>query len=200
VRPAAVPVPAAPPRLDVAANRRHRNYGRRERVGRVLWALARPFFRWSPRPCHGWRRGLLRLFGARVGREVHVHPDAEVTLPWNLEIGDHAAVGPRARIYDLGPVRIGRAATVSQDAYLCGGTHDVEDPEMRLLRLPVVVEDQAWVAAGAFVGPGVTVGEGSVVGARAVVTKDVSPWTIVAGNPARPIGARVLRRREDPAP
>jgi putative colanic acid biosynthesis acetyltransferase WcaF len=181
------------PSLDVAANRRHRNYGRREQIGRVLWALVRPLFRWSPRPAWGWRRFLLRRFGARVGRAVHVHPDVDVTLPWNLEIGDHAAIGARVRVYDLGPLRIGRAATVSQDAYLCAGTHDPEDPQMRLLRPPVTIGDQAWVAAGAFVGPGVTVGEGAIVGARAVVAKDVPPWTIVAGNPAQPIGTRTLR-------
>ena len=137
----------------------------------------------------------MRRFGARVGRGVNVSPTAQVYFPWMLEIGEFAAVGDGAFLYNLGPLRIGPRATISQRAHLCGGSHDYTDPAMPLLRLPITVSADAWVCADAFVGPGVIVGEGAVVGARAAAFKDVAPWTIVGGNPATVIGRRELRLR-----
>jgi putative colanic acid biosynthesis acetyltransferase WcaF len=67
---------------------------------------------------------------------------------------------------------------------------------MPLLKPPIEIGDMAWICADAFVGPGVTVGEGAVVGARAVVVKNVEPWTIVVGNPAKAVGRRTLRSEE----
>lgn len=173
--------------LDVAANRRARKWTRREQVGRLLWGLARPLFILSPRPFWGWRRMLLRAFGARVADNVHVYPTVRVTMPWNLDLGEACAVGDRVILYALGPIRIGPRATVSQGAHLCAGTHDIAQPDRPLLKPPIVIGADAWVAADAFVGPGVTIADGAVVGARAVVVKDVEPGHIVAGNPARTI-------------
>jgi putative colanic acid biosynthesis acetyltransferase WcaF len=178
--------------LDIESNRRLRPYGTREYFARVLWALAWPLFCLSPRPLFGWRRLLLRCFGARIGREVHIYPSARIYLPWNLTVGDYSSVGECALIYNLGPVTIGDRATISHRAHLCAGTHDYRDPLLPLLRLPIVIGSQAWVCADAFVGPGQQVGEGAIVGARAVVVHDVPPWAIVAGNPARIIKQREL--------
>ncbi len=108
-------------------------------------------------------------------------------MPWNLDIGDQAAVGDRAIIYALGPISIGPRATVSQGAHLCAGTHDVTRTDRPLLKPPIEIGAEAWVAADAFVGPGVKVGVRAIVGARAVVVKNVEPGWIVVGNPARPI-------------
>ncbi len=170
--------------VDVAANRKARKWSRKELLGRVLWGLAHPLFAWSPRPLWGWRRRLLRWFGANVGREVHVHPGVRITIPWNLSIGDAAGIGDRAILYALGAIKIGRRATISQGAYLCAGTHDYRDPAMPLLKSPVTIGDDAWVCTDAFIGPGVSIGELAIVGARAVVIKDVPKAVIVAGNPA----------------
>jgi putative colanic acid biosynthesis acetyltransferase WcaF len=159
---------------------------------RLLWVIAGPMFRFSPRVLFRWRAFLLRLFGARIGRHVHVYNTAVIYFPWNLEIDDWSAVGEGVLIYNLGPIKIGKKVTISQRSHLCAGTHDHTDPTMPLLKPPITVEDQAWVCSDAFVGPGVTVGEGAVVGARAVVVKDVEPWDIVAGNPAHSIGKREL--------
>ena len=95
--------------------------------------------------------------------------------------------------YNVDMVRIGANAIVSQGAYLCTASHDITNPQIPLITAPIIIEDQAWVAADAFVGMGVTVGQGAVVGARAVVFKDVEPWTVVGGNPAKFIKKRILK-------
>ena len=138
----------------------------------------------------GWRRFLLRLFGAKVGGQVQIHPSVRVFIPWNLEIGDWSSVGFDALIYNLGPVRIGKKVTISQRAHLCGGSHDFRDPSMPLLKSPISIGDEVWVCADAFVGPDVSIGDQAVVAARAVVVKNVGPTEIVGGNPAKLIGTR----------
>ncbi|MBA3487513.1 MAG: putative colanic acid biosynthesis acetyltransferase [Lysobacter sp.] len=182
--------------LNIAAARAARPYSRMEYLGRLLWALATPLFRLSPRLCHGWRRWLLRRFGATVGCDVTIHPSVRITIPWNLSIGDQASLGERALVYNLGPVRIGPRATVSHLAHLCAGSHDHLDAALPLLRMPIEIGADAWVCAQAFVGPGVVIGDGAVVAAAAVVCRSVEPWMIVAGNPARPVKRRVMRMGE----
>lgn len=176
--------------IDVAANRAARKWSRKELLGRVLWDLVHPFFILSPRPLWAWRRGLLRLFGAQIGREVNVFPTARITIPWHLTIGDQSAIGDRAILYALGPITIGARSVISQGAHLCAGTHDYRDPEMPLMKVPITIGDEVWICADSFVGPGVIVGDRAVVGARAVVVKKVEAGRIVVGNPARPVGMR----------
>ncbi|MEA1049018.1 putative colanic acid biosynthesis acetyltransferase [Lamprobacter modestohalophilus] len=180
-------------RLDVTACRKERPYRASEYLGRMLWSLATPLFRLSPRSFFGWRRFLLRAFGAQIGREAHVYPSVHIYLPWMLTLGEQASIGEWSLIYNLGPVTIGERATISHRAHLCAGTHDYRDPVLPLQRLPIEIGAQAWVCADAFVGPGRRVGEGAIVGAAAVVMSDVPDWQIVAGNPARVIKQRVLR-------
>lgn len=177
----------------IADNRKQTRYSHRENLQRVLWATVTPFFRFSPRIFFGWRRFLLRMFGARIGNHVNIYNSARIYFPWNLEVGDLSAIGENAYIYNLGRIKIGSQVTISQRAHLCAGTHDYTDPSMPLLKPPITIEDQVWVCADAFVGPGVTVGEGALVGARAVVTQNVEAWQIVAGNPAKVIKRRVFK-------
>ena len=166
------------------------NYSTIEYAGRILWSLVHPLFRYSPRICFGWRRLLLRAFGARIGKRVRIYGSAHIYLPWMFSIGDDSAVGEHALIYCLGPVKIGNKVTISQRTHLCAGTHDYRNPSFPLIRSPITVEDDAWVCADAFVGPGVTVHQGAIVGARAAVFKDCDPFTIYGGNPARALKAR----------
>ncbi len=168
------------------------------KVGRVLWGVVWLFlFRPSPRVCHSWRRSLLRLFGAKIGRAVKIDPSVHIWVPWNLEMAEESTIGHHADCYNVGPIKIGRHATVSQYAFLCTATHDTTDPHMRLLTAPIILEDQSWVCAKVFVAPGVTFGIGSVAGAQSVVTRSVEPWTIVAGNPAIVIKQRNLKQNID---
>lgn len=180
-------------KLDIARARAARPYTRIEYAGRIAWALATPLFRFSPRPLYGWRRLLLRLFRASVGRDVRIDPSARIEIPWNLTIDDDASIGAGALVYNLGPVSIGARTTVSHLAHLCAGTHDYELPSLPLLRLGIEIGPDAWVCAEAFVGPAIRVGAGAVVAARAVAVRDVPPWTVVAGNPAKAVKSRTLR-------
>lgn len=176
--------------LDISANRASVKYTRKEISLRVLWGLAKVLFRLSPRPCFGFRRWLLRVFGAKVGANVHIYSSALIYFPWNLEIGDESSIGEWALVYNLGPVKIGNRTTVSQRVHLCAGTHDYADATMPLVKPPIIVGDEVWICADAFIGPGVTIESRAIVAAASVVVKDVSASTIVGGNPAKYIKTR----------
>ena len=176
--------------LDSQANRAARKYSRGEQLRRVLWSIGQLAIRLSPRPCFAWRRWILRCFGAKVGRNVNIYPSTRIYMPWNVEIGDWAALGEDAFVYSLGHVSIGAGVALGYRAHICAGTHDFSDPALPLLKPPVVIEDAAWIGTEAFIGPGTRVCQGAIVGARAVVVKDVPALHIVAGNPARQIGLR----------
>jgi putative colanic acid biosynthesis acetyltransferase WcaF len=162
------------------------------KAARLAWGLVWLFlFRPSPRVFHGWRCFLLRLFGARVGRQVKIYNSVRIWAPWNLHLDDHCAIGDFADCYSVAPLVVGKQAIVSQYSFLCTASHDHRDVSFPLISAPIRIGDRSWVAADVFVGPGVTIGEGAVIGARASVFKDVDPWVVVAGNPAR-----VIRKRE----
>ena len=168
-------------------------HSRSNKLGRLVWGCVwLALFRTSPWFFHGWRRMLLRMFGARVGRNAKIFPSTKIWAPWNLTLGDNACLANDVDCYCVDAVFVGDNATVSQGACLCTATHDIRDPHMKLITAPVRIEDQAWICARAFVMPGVVVGQGAVAGACALVTKSVLPWTIVGGNPAKAIGSRQL--------
>jgi putative colanic acid biosynthesis acetyltransferase WcaF len=134
---------------------------------------------------------LLRLFGARIGKGVVIRPSVRITYPWKLSIGDHAWIGDRVELYTLGPIDIGANAVVSQDCYLCTGTHDRRDPTFAILASPITIGEEAWLASGVFVAPGVTVGRGAVVGARSLLLRDAPEGMVLAGHPAVVKGPRL---------
>lgn len=167
--------------------------GRSGAVVQLWWLVQATLFRASPQFMYGWRNGLLRLFGAKIGKGVIVRPTVRVTYPWKLTIGDHSWVGDFVELYTLGEIRIGQNAVVSQHSYLCTGSHDFRAPAFDIYAKPIVVEDEAWVAAGVFVHPGVTVARGSVVAARSVLSRDTEALTIWAGSPASKVAERLNR-------
>jgi putative colanic acid biosynthesis acetyltransferase WcaF len=146
---------------------------------------------WTPVPLHGWRRGLVRLFGARIDRTAKIYPGVRIWYPPNLTMGRFATLGPNVTCYAMAAVTLHDYALVSQRAHLCAGTHDIDDPAFQLRAHPIVVGREAWIAAEAFVGPGVNVGEGAVLGARGVTVKDLEGGGVYAGNPARKIRDRM---------
>jgi putative colanic acid biosynthesis acetyltransferase WcaF len=155
------------------------------RLRRLVWNLCWSiFFRFSPRPFFAWRSMLLRLFGAKLGPNCKFYPSSRVWAPWNLVCSDLVAVGDGAEIYNPAPVRLGSHAILSQNSYLCGATHDFDDPAFPLLAYVMEVGAYAWVCARACVAPGVNIGEGAVLGLASVATRDLEPWGVYAGSPA----------------
>lgn len=168
------------------------SFSLQNRLARVAWNLVYgTLFRYSPKPFHSWRAWLLRLFGARVGKGVHVYPGVKIWAPWNLSVDDQAGIASGAILYSQGRITIGKRAVISQGAHLCAGTHDYEKPGFPLITRPITIGDHAWVAAEAFIHPGVTIGEGAVIGARSVVTHDMPAWMVCAGHPCTPIKPRM---------
>lgn len=165
------------------------------RFARFAWACAYwSLVRFSPRPLHGWRALVLRAFGARLGRRCRIYASARIWAPWNLLCEEVVTIGPEAVVYNPRMVTLRSHAVVSQQAYLCGATHDYDDPGFRLVANPIEVGARAWIAARATVMPGVRVGDGAVLGLGSVATRDLAPWTIYFGVPAVRVGARKRSR------
>ena len=171
--------------------------GRRHQVVRMLWNILWPLTTWFlPRSLGmGWKRLLLRMFGAKVHPTAIVYSSARIYFPANLAMEAYSCLADEVVCYNVAHVTVGAHSTVSQGAFLCTASHDIIDSRHTLVTAPIVIEDQAWVAAGAFVGMGVTIGKGAVVGARAAVFKNVEPWVVVVGNPSRVIKKRVITEK-----
>jgi putative colanic acid biosynthesis acetyltransferase WcaF len=178
---------------DGASRLRYRDsLPRKGKALRLLWELVHlVFFRPTPRwALHGWRRQLLRILGAKIGKGCRISPSCVVWAPWNLEMGDYAALGDQVDCYNVARISIGMKAAISQRTFLCTASHDPSSLLRPLVCKPITIGNHAWVAAEAMVLPGTTIGEGAVVAARSVVTTDMPPWHICAGNPCTPKSRR----------
>jgi putative colanic acid biosynthesis acetyltransferase WcaF len=165
------------------------------KLGRLLWSACRTLlFRATPDFMHGWRRLILRLFGARIGAGVKVMPTMQCWAPWNLSVGNHSTISHGVDLYAVDKIQIASNVTISQRAFICTASHDIDHPNMPLVTAPVKICDGAWICAEAYVHPGVTVGVDAVVGVRAVVFKNVETRQVVGGNPAK-----LIRLRNIPA-
>lgn len=148
------------------------------------WLIQLTLFRWSPRPMFFFRVLLLRLYGAKIGRNVKIRSSATFTYPWKVTIGDYSWIGDNAEFYSLDSIEVGTNSVISQGTYLCTGSHDMDDPSFRLITKPIRIGDGVWVAAQSFIMPGITIGDHAVVAARSLVTKDIDQGDVVAGHPA----------------
>ncbi|HMJ91093.1 MAG TPA: glycosyltransferase [Candidatus Acidoferrum sp.] len=180
-------------RVDLTRSKTH--WPMKLLAARVAWAcLVKPFFMLLPRPCSKLRIAILRLMGAKIGKECHLEPRLKILLPWNIELGDHVAIGREVEFLNFAPVRIGPMTVVSQYTYLCTGTHDYTHPHFPLTFAPISIGSECWIAARSFIAPGVSIGPGAVVGAASVVTKNLPAWMVCAGNPCRPIKPREIKK------
>lgn len=182
-------------RVDLSKSKTQ--WDRQTKIRRGLWEwFLRPLFLALPRPFSRQRIALLRLMGAEIGDHCLIESRVNVLMPWNLRLAPFVAIGRQVEIYNYALVEIDTMSVISQYAYLCTGTHDYTHPHMPLIWKPIKVGAECWVAAGAFIGPGRTIGDGAVIGARAVVTRDMPPWMVCAGNPCVPLKPRTLREAE----
>lgn len=153
-------------------------------VVQIGWRLlGRPLLA-SQLPGTPWRKALLRLFGARLGRGGRLKPQLQITFPWRLVVGDDCWLGEQLWIDNLAPVHLGDRVCLSQGAFLCTGNHDYRSPSFALRIAPIQIEADAWIAARAVLAPGTAVGAGAVVGLAAVVSGAVPAGAILQGNPA----------------
>lgn len=163
-----------------------------EKIMRVLWNICWfPVF-YLPRSASFIRILLLRLFGAKIGKQCLIETGVKIWIPYNLEIRDYVAIGRNTEIYNYAMVKIESMTVVSQYCYLCTGTHDYTHPHMPLTWAPICIGSECWVAAGTWVMPGVSIGNGSVIAARSLITKDMPSWMVCAGHPCTPIKKREL--------
>lgn len=139
------------------------------------------------------RQRALRRRGATLGTLVMINAVEFEGAVARLSIGTGSFIGKRTFIQLHAPVRIGAHVAINEGVRILTGTHDLDDPAWRLKVAAVVIGDYAWIATDAMILPGVTIGEGAVVGAGSVVGRNVEPYTVVAGNPARVIRSRATR-------
>lgn len=157
----------------------------------LWWIIQSTLFACSPQFAYKWRASLLRMFGAKIGKNVIIRPSVKTTYPWKLTIGDNSWIGDNVELYTLGEITIGKNAVVSQRSYLCTGSHDHTSEAFDIYAKPIVIEDEAWVATDVFIAPGVIIGKGAVIGARSSVYKSMPSGMICTGSPAKPIKLRI---------
>ena len=165
--------------------------GRSAIVVQLWWLVQSTLFAMSPQFMFGWRRWLLKQFGAEIGADVLIRPSVRVTYPWKVKIGDRVWIGDNAELYSLGEIEIGDDVVISQKSYLCAATHDLSKPSFDMISQKITIEDQAWLATDVFVAPGVTIGRGALIGARSSVFSDMPAGMICIGSPAKPVKPRV---------
>ena len=158
----------------------------------IWWIVQDTLFRWSPQVLYGWRRFLLRLFGAKIGKGVLIRPTVRVQFPWKVKIGDFSWIGDDVFLYSLGEIEIGSNVVISQRSYLCTGSHDFTKRDFPIYAKKITIDDEVWIASDVFVAPGVTVGRGAVIGARSSVFEDMPPAKVCVGSPAKPIKDRIV--------
>ena len=167
------------------------SYSRKNRLGRLLWGIVYvTLYRPTPRPMHGWRAFLLRLFGAQLGEHCHFYAKGRIWAPWNLVCADHVSLGDDAELYNPSLFTFDSHAIVSQGAYVCGATHLYDDPAFTLVSYPMRFGAFSWVCARAIVSPGVSLGEGAILGLGSIATRDLEPFGVYAGVPAKKIKER----------
>ncbi len=157
----------------------------RSQLWQALWFfLGLPLLRCSLIPSSTFRVRLLRLFGASIGEGVVIKPEVRVKYPWHLRVGNDCWLGEGCWIDNLTTVTLGDDVCISQGAYLCTGNHNWSDPAFGLKVGSIRLHDGSWVGAKSFLAPGVIFGECAIAAAGSVVTKNIPPYEVHAGNPA----------------
>ena len=165
--------------------------GKNALIVQLWWLTQALLFRNSPQVLYGFRRFILRLFGARIGKKVIIRPTVRITYPWKVSIGDYSWIGDDVVLYSLGEIEIGENVVISQKSYICAASHDYLKQNFPIFAKKVTIKDACWLATDVFVSPGITINKGTVVGSRSSVYKDLPENKICMGNPAK-----VIRERE----
>jgi len=160
---------------------------------RVLWHYTNLiFFKSGWLPFYGFKVFLLRVFGAKVGKQVELKPCVNIKYPWNLTIGDEVWIGENVWLDSLVMITIGSNVCISQGATLLTGSHNYKKSSFDLITGSIVLEDGVWIGAGAIVNQGVTAHSHAVLTSGSVATKNLEAYSIYQGNPAVKVRERVI--------
>lgn len=170
------------------------SFSLKNRIMRLIWNIFYFFlFLPSPRPFHGWRIFLLKLFGAKIGKNCNIHRTVRIWAPWNLSLGSYIGVADNVNLYNMEMISIDDYSSISDGSYLCCGSHDYNSKNFQLFAKPIIIKKKVWICAQVFVHPGISISEGCVVGARSVVTKNLDEKnSVYSGNPCKFIKKRNL--------
>ncbi|MFK7832123.1 MAG: WcaF family extracellular polysaccharide biosynthesis acetyltransferase [Winogradskyella sp.] len=166
--------------------------GRSKVVVQLWWIVEKTIFAWSPQFFYGWRRFLLRSFGAKIGKKVLIRPSAKFTYPWKISIGDYTWIGEDCTLYSLGNITIGKHVAVAHGVYFNTGLHDYTKASFDIDNKAIIIKDEAWITNDVYIAPGVEIGKGCVIGARSNVFKNMPEGFICYGNPANAIKKRQI--------
>jgi putative colanic acid biosynthesis acetyltransferase WcaF len=174
------------------------SFSLKHRLARFVWQVVYVIlYRTSPRPMHAWRSMLLQIFGAKMGPGCHFYPSGKIWAPWNLTCEDCCTLAGQAEIYNPSPIYLESHCIISQQAYVCGATHDYNNPDFPMISYTMRLGAYSWICARASVSPGVQVGEGAVLGLGSVASENLEPWTVYSGVPATKTKARQKHRLSD---
>jgi putative colanic acid biosynthesis acetyltransferase WcaF len=165
--------------------------GRNKFTVQLWWIVQSTLFAWSPQFLYGFRRFLLKAFGAKIGRNVLIRSSVKITYPWFLEVGDYCWIGDDCTLYNLCKITIGKNVALAHKVYLNTGGHDYKKITFDIFARPIFIEDECWLTNDVYVAPGVTIGKGTILAARSSALKDLPPGKICAGTPAKPIKDRL---------
>jgi len=161
---------------------------------RILWHFVNAIFMQSALiPSSAIKVCLLKLFGAKIGKNVNLKPSINIKYPWNLTIGDYSWLGEYAWLDSISQIKIGNNVCISQGVYICTGNHDWNNPSFDLVVKPVVIEDGAWLGAHSVILPGVTIASHAVVTAGSVMSVSAESFMVYAGNPAVKVKERIIK-------
>lgn len=160
---------------------------------RLLWYYTNLiFFKSGWFPFYGFKVLLLRMFGAKIGKQVEFKPCVNIKYPWNLNIGDEVWIGENVWLDSLVMITIGSNVCLSQGSMLLTGSHNYKKPSFDLVTGPITLEDGVWIGARAIVNQGVTIHSHAILAAGSVTTKDLDEYSIYQGNPAVKIRPRII--------
>lgn len=145
-------------------------------------------------PFHHIRRALYRAAGMKIGVGSSIHMHTRLYNPANISIGEDTIIGEGAVLDGRDALSIGNHVDIASEVMIYNSEHNLESEHFAavesVIKEPVVIEDYVFIGPRSIILPGVTIGKGAIVGASAVVTKNVSPFMIVGGVPAKVIGER----------
>lgn len=164
--------------------------GKNAIIVQIWWLVQATLFRLSPQFLYSWRRFLLRLFGAQIGKGVIIRPTVKITYPWKVKIGNFSWIGDDVTLYSLGDIEIGMNTVISQKSYLCTGSHDYSKKNFPIFSNKILIKDGCWLATDVYIAPGVTIGKGVVIGARSSVFNNLEENKVYVGSPTKYIKNR----------